>query len=167
MMGDVGGFVWRGLMTGLDSGNLMPYERYPEFRASTEDLTGSVDVAGLIGFSYDDVVNIGRATGIDLAANMNLGAAHNVPSGNFKKSVFSARAVIQLLSRLVAGEPLEKVLEESPVDSFMPTSRSQESNLSEKSASSGPLSSPPAVEMALSDTKRLAEDVVGSSEGLF
>lgn len=101
MLRDVGGFIWRGLITGDDLGDFNAFRHRELFCQKTEDLTDSPQHADTIGFSYDDVLELGRAViGAQFRVADALGptvladaSAGEPPS----RAIFCARDVVQNL----------------------------------------------------------------------
>lgn len=127
LLSERGRFIWRGLITGLDLDDFVPFagDRYACFQQLTEDLTHVPAFTDTIGFSYQDIADLGHVivgNDVDLAARMNVtGSVHE----DHMKSTFSAQGVVSLLSQLMNGDPLEQILAEEPrIDSFMPSSSS-------------------------------------------
>ncbi|KZV92020.1 hypothetical protein EXIGLDRAFT_769414 [Exidia glandulosa HHB12029] len=85
---------------------LYALRRFPMFAECTQDLTDDPAYAGLIGFSYADVVDLGHAV---MGSEFDLGA----------KATFSAQAIASLLSGYQTGD--QGTLLDVSVPCFLPS----------------------------------------------
>lgn len=61
MLDDLDRFVWRGIIVGRPLATLPPFSHIDAFAEKTVDLTDSHEYVGVIGFSYKDIKDLGRA----------------------------------------------------------------------------------------------------------
>lgn len=97
MLQDVGGFVWRGLITGLELAGRKPFEDEVLFQEKTEDLTDASKFSDTVGFSYGDVQNLSSALCSPRSDTVDK-ALHRITISLplARKAIFSAQDVVDI-----------------------------------------------------------------------
>ncbi|KZV86278.1 hypothetical protein EXIGLDRAFT_752902 [Exidia glandulosa HHB12029] len=116
---DLGGFVWRGFITGrpFPGHGPIPFSNRPLFAEKTEDLTNRPESLQAIGFSREEVLDLAATLGNSdinkaLADALGNGDSNGTADHEATTSVYSAKAVVLMLIRLMNGDSLHEVLAE-------------------------------------------------------
>ncbi|KZV89937.1 hypothetical protein EXIGLDRAFT_771302 [Exidia glandulosa HHB12029] len=114
---DLGGFVWRGFITGRPFHGHIPFSNRSLFAENTEDLTNRPESLQAIGFSREEILDLAATVGdsdikMALADVLGNDISDGTAGHNATTSVYSAEAVVTMLTRLMNGDPLHEVLSE-------------------------------------------------------
>lgn len=116
---DLGGFVWRGFITGRPIHGHIPFSNRPLFSENTEDLTNRLESLQTIGFSREEILDLAAQVGdsdIEVALVDALGNDDSESDGTADHkattSVYSTKAVVTMLTQLMNGDSLHEVLAE-------------------------------------------------------
>ncbi|KZV79433.1 hypothetical protein EXIGLDRAFT_846546 [Exidia glandulosa HHB12029] len=93
-------------LDGMNDNDWSRYCRWPTFSESTRDLTDDPAYASLIGFSYQDVVDLGHAVigdGPGFGREVLGRCDPTILAGDLGRAVFSASAVVSILSARLNG----------------------------------------------------------------
>ncbi|KZV89936.1 hypothetical protein EXIGLDRAFT_720841 [Exidia glandulosa HHB12029] len=112
---DLGGFIWRGFITGRPLNGYIPLSNRLTFAEKIEDISNEPDSLGAIGFSREEVVDLAAAVCGDTAAHLaDAFGGNDIPNGG-TLDVYPAKKVITVLSRLLNGDPLDRILSDDPL----------------------------------------------------
>lgn len=125
---DLGGFVWRGFITGRPLHGYIPLSNHSTFAERIEDISSKPESLGAIGFSREDIVDLAAAVcGGSVAHLADTFGGNDMLNGD-TLNVYPAKKVIIVLNRLLNGDPLDEILSDDPlVPTTLSTSTSTDS----------------------------------------